>query len=85
MIDDPDNLIGLIYDGIADDDQWSLTLAKIAALANAAGVGLGMQDMRTHEFRSLGSHGIDLGLHHTYRRIAPGNHVWQEMGGGASR
>jgi len=80
MIDDHENLIGLIYDGITDDDQWSLILTKIAALASAAGVGLGMQDMRTHEFRSLGAHGIDAGLHHTYRRLAPGNQVWQGIG-----
>jgi hypothetical protein len=52
MIDEHDNLIGLIYDGITDDDQW---LAKIAALANAAGVGLGLQEMWTHEYRSLGA------------------------------
>jgi hypothetical protein len=80
MIDEHENLIGLIYDGITDDDQWSLMLAKIAALANSAGVGLGLQDMRTHEFRSLGAHGIDVGLHHTYRRLAPGNRVWREIG-----
>jgi hypothetical protein len=80
MIDEHDRLIGLIYDGIADDAQWDLTLAKIASLANAAGVGLGLQDMRTHEFRSLGAHGIDVELHHTYRRLAPGNRVWQEIG-----
>src|SRR5579863_8623537 len=48
--------------------------------ANAAGVGLGLQDMRTHEFRSLGAHGIDVELHRTYRRLAPGNRVWQEVG-----
>lgn len=42
MIDEHDRLIGLIYDGIADDAQWDLTLAKIASLANAAGVGLGL-------------------------------------------
>lgn len=80
MIDEHDNLIGLIYDGVTDDAQWSLTLTKIAALANAAGMGLGMQDMRTHDFRGLGSHGVDLGLQHVYRRLAPGNRVWQEIG-----
>ena len=80
MIDEQDRLIGLIYDGIDDDAQWDMTLAKIASLANAAGVGLGMQDMRTHAFRNLGAHGIDPGLRHTYQRHAPGNRVWQEIG-----
>jgi hypothetical protein len=36
--------------------------------------------MRTHQFRDLGAHGIDPALHHTYRRLAPGNRVWQEIG-----
>ncbi len=80
MIDKDDRLIGLIYDGITDDAQWNLALAKIASFADAAGVGLGMQDMRTHQFRDLGAHGIDPGLHQTYRRLAPGNRVWQEIG-----
>jgi DNA-binding CsgD family transcriptional regulator len=80
MIDEHDNLIGLIYEGIADDARWTLALKTISSFTHAAGVGLGLQDMRTHEFRSLGAHGIDLGLHHTYRRLAPGNRVWQEIG-----
>ena len=80
MIDQDNYLIGLIYDGIADDGQWNLALKKIAALAKAAGMGLGLQDMRTHQFRDLGAHGIDPALHHTYRRLAPGNRVWQEIG-----
>jgi DNA-binding CsgD family transcriptional regulator/PAS domain-containing protein len=80
MIDQHDNLIGLIYDGVTDASQWNLALKAIAGLASAAGVGLGMQDMRTHEFRNLGAYGIDPGLHHTYRRLAPDNRVWQEIG-----
>lgn len=80
MIDEHDNLIGLIYDGVRDDSQWALALETISNFANSAGVALGMQDMRTHQFRSLGAHGVDLGLHHTYRRLAPGNRVWQEIG-----
>ena len=80
MIDHEDHLVGLIYEGITDEGQWNLALAKIAGLADAAGVGLGMQDMRTHQFRDLGARGIDPGLHHTYRRLAPGNRVWQEIG-----
>ena len=45
----------------------------------AAGVGLGIQDMKTHEFRSLGYFGIDGSLNPTYRRLAPGNRIWQEI------
>lgn len=80
MIDKHDSLVDLIYDNVADDSQWSVALKTIAKLATAAGVGLGMQDMRTHQFRGLGSHGVDLGLQDTYRRLAPGNRVWREIG-----
>jgi hypothetical protein len=80
MIDEDDYLVGLIYEGITDDAQWNFALSRIGGLANAAGVGLGMQDMRTHAFRDLGAHGINPDLHHTYRRLAPGNRVWQEIG-----
>ena len=41
-----------------DDAPWSLALAQVAEFAGAVGVGLGMQDMQTHEFRSLGAAGI---------------------------
>jgi len=85
MIDEHDRLIGLIYDGIAGDAQWDLTLAKIASLANAPRVGLGLQDMRTHEFRSLGAHGIDVELHHTHRRLAPAIASGRRSAGGAGR
>ncbi len=80
MIDDYDRLIGLIYDGIMDDASWNPALARIADLVGAVGVGLGMQDMKTHEFRALGAFGIDPGLHQTYRRLAPDNRIWQEIG-----
>lgn len=80
MIDDYDSLIGLIYDGIIDDAQWNLALARVANIVNAVGVGLGMQDMQTHEFRSLGAFGIDPDLNATYRRLAPANRIWQEIG-----
>jgi DNA-binding CsgD family transcriptional regulator len=80
MVDQDDRLIGLIYDGILDDAPWNLALARVANAVSAAGVGLGMQDMRTHEFRSLGAVGIDPELNQTYRRLAPGNRIWQEIG-----
>jgi len=79
MVDD-DRLIGLIYDGIIDDSPWKLALSQVANAVGAAGVGLGMQDMQTHEFRSLGAVGIDPELNPTYRRLAPGNRIWQEIG-----
>ena len=80
MIDEYDRLIGLIYDGIMDDAAWNLALAQVAQLVGAVGVGLGMQDMRTDEFRNLGAFGIDPDLNQTYRRLAPDNTIWQEIG-----
>jgi hypothetical protein len=68
---DAEQLIRLIYDGVGDDAAWSDALAKVAELVRAAGVGLGIQDMKTHEFRSLGYFGIDGSLNPTYRRLAP--------------
>ena len=80
MIDPYDKLVGLIYDGVTDGACWNLALAQIANLKGAVGVGLGMQDMRTHEFWNLAAFGIDPGLSQTYRRLAPGNRIWQEIG-----
>ncbi len=76
---DAEQLIKLIYDGVGDDAAWSDAPAKVAELVRAAGVGLGIQDMKTHEFRSLGYFGIDGSLNPTYRRLAPGNRIWQEI------
>jgi DNA-binding CsgD family transcriptional regulator len=80
MIDESDRLIGLIYEGIADDFDWSAALEQVAAVVGAVGVGLGMQDMESHQFRGLASHGIDLGLSDSYRRLAPTNKIWIEIG-----
>ncbi len=80
MIGDYDKLIGLIYEGITDHASWNLALARVADLVGAVGVGLGMQDMRTHEFKNLGAFGIDPDLNETYRRLAPGNTIWREIG-----
>ena len=41
-----------------DDASWSLALTKVAERLRAIGVGLGIQDMKTHEFRSLGYVGM---------------------------
>jgi DNA-binding CsgD family transcriptional regulator len=80
MIDESDRLIGLIYEGIADDLHWGAALERVAAFVGAAGVGLGMQDLESHQFRGLASRGIDLGLSDSYRRLAPTNRVWIEIG-----
>ncbi len=80
MIDASDRLIGLIYDGIADDLHWSAALEQVAALVGAAAVGIGMQDMKSHQFRGLASHGIDLSLSHTYGRLASTNKIWIDIG-----
>jgi DNA-binding CsgD family transcriptional regulator len=80
MIDESDRLVGLIYEGIADDFHWDDALKQVAAFVGAAGVGLGVQDMESHEFRGLASRGIDLGLSDRYRRLAPTNKIWIEIG-----
>ena len=80
MIDKSDTLIALIYEGIADGIHWGAALEQIAALVGAAGVGLGIQDMDSHQFRGLASHGIDLNLSDTYRRLASTNKIWIEIG-----
>jgi DNA-binding CsgD family transcriptional regulator len=80
MIDESDKLIGLIYEGIADDLHWGAALERIAAFTGAAGVALGMQDMESHGFRGLASHGVDLNLSPTYQRLASTNKIWIEIG-----
>ncbi len=80
MIDESDRLIGLIYEGIMDDFHWGAALERVAALIGAAGVGLGMQDMDSHQFRGLADRGIDFNLAHTYRRLASTNKIWIEIG-----
>ena len=39
-----------------------------------------MQDMRSHVFRNLGAFGIDPDMNQTYRRLAPENTIWREIG-----
>jgi DNA-binding CsgD family transcriptional regulator/PAS domain-containing protein len=80
MLDDCDRLVGLIYDGVTDEASWDLALKQLAEVLGAAGVGLGMQDMRTHAFRNLGAFGIDPEMNQTYRRLAPENRIWREIG-----
>jgi len=80
MIDESDRLIGLIYEGIADDFHWGAALERVAAFVGAIGVGLGMQDMESHQFRGLASCGIDLDLSQNYRRLASTNKIWIEIG-----
>ncbi len=80
MIDESDRLIGLIYEGIVDDSHWGAALERVAAFVGAIGVGLGMQDMESHQFRGLASRGIDLDLSHDYRRLASTNKIWIEIG-----
>jgi DNA-binding CsgD family transcriptional regulator len=80
MVDESDRLIGLIYEGVMDDLHWGAALERVAALVEAAGVGLGIQDMESHQFRGLASHGINLDLSPTYQRLASTNKIWIEIG-----
>ena len=79
-MDDRERLIALIYEGVANEEVWQELLALLAERLNAAGAGLGLQDMATHEFRAVADDGIDRGLHDTYVRLAPGNRIWQAIG-----
>ena len=76
---DDERLVQSIYHGAQDDDARARVLAEVADRTRAAGVGLGLQDMRTHRFRSLGQVGIDAALTPTYQRLAPGNAIWREI------
>jgi hypothetical protein len=80
MTDKYDRLIGLIYEGIMDDSHWAHALAQVVDLVGAVGGGLGMQDMKTHRFRGLADLRIDPDLMPTYRRLAPTNTIWREIG-----
>jgi hypothetical protein len=80
MTNEYDRLIGLIYEGILDDSHWANALAQVMDLVGAVGGGLGMQDMKTHRFRGLAELRIDPDLMPTYRRLAPTNKIWREIG-----
>jgi PAS domain-containing protein len=79
-MDDRERLVGLIYEGVTNEEVWQELLALLGDRLNAAGTGLGLQDMATHEFRAVAEAGIDRGLHETYRRLAPENRIWQAIG-----
>jgi DNA-binding CsgD family transcriptional regulator/PAS domain-containing protein len=78
MINEYDKLIGLIYDGIVDENSWNFALARVADLVGASSVALGMQDMKTHEFRHLGASSIDHSLGQS-DLLSPYNVIWQEI------
>ncbi|MGH7154330.1 MAG: GAF domain-containing protein [Acetobacteraceae bacterium] len=75
-----DALLELIYDGVTDDAAWTAALAMIAGSVRACGAGLGVQDMKTHEFWAVAESDIDTSMHETYQRLAPENRIWQEIG-----
>jgi GAF domain-containing protein len=79
-MDDRERLIALIYEGITNEEVWNELLTLLAERLNAAGAGLGLQDMATHEFRAVADTGIDRSLHETYVRLAPENRIWQAIG-----
>jgi GAF domain-containing protein/DNA-binding CsgD family transcriptional regulator len=76
---DREQLIQLIYDGITDDAAWTAALAMIADAVGAAGAGLGVQNMATHEFWAVAQNGIDPAMRATYERLAPKNRIWQAI------
>jgi hypothetical protein len=52
-MDDRERLVGLIYEGVTNDEVWQELLALLGDRLNAAGTGLGLQHMATHEFRAV--------------------------------
>jgi GAF domain-containing protein len=80
-IDDRERLIALIYEGVIDGEVWQELLALLGDRLNAAGTGLGLQDIETHEIRAVAEAGIDRGLHVTYCGLAPENRIAQAIGG----
>jgi PAS domain-containing protein len=79
-MNDRERLVGLIYEGVTNEEVRQELLALLGDRLNAAGTGLGLQDMATHEFRAVAEAGIDRDLHETYRRLAPENRIWQAIG-----
>jgi PAS domain-containing protein len=79
-MDDRERLIELIYEGVTNGEVWKELLIRLADGLNAAGAGLGLQDMATHTFWAVADSGIDQGLHETYARLAPENRIWQAIG-----
>jgi hypothetical protein len=65
-----DRLVGLIYDGVTNDAAWSLALAQVGRFIGAVGVGVGVRDKKTLEFRSFGAVGISPHLNQAYQRLA---------------
>ena len=76
---DDEQLIHLIYDGVQDNASLRFALARMAELVRAVASGLGMQDMKTFEFRGMGEFGIERSLTPAYQRLAPHNVFWQEL------
>jgi len=74
-----EKLVELIYSAVENDTVWPSVLADLAKLLRAVGAGIGLQDMRTHEFRAVAQSGIDPALSETYSRFAPENVVWQTI------
>jgi len=79
-MDDRERLIALIYEGVNEGEVWEELPALLGDRLNAAGTGLGLQDMATHEFQAVAEAGIDRGFHETYRRLAPENRIGQVIG-----
>jgi hypothetical protein len=46
-MDDRERLVGLIYEGVTNEEVWQELLALLGDQLNAAGTGLGLQDMAT--------------------------------------
>jgi DNA-binding CsgD family transcriptional regulator len=75
-----DRLVGLIYDGVTNDAAWSLALAQVGRFIGAVGVGVGVRDKKTLEFRSFGAVGIGPHLNQAYQRLASDKRIWEEIG-----
>jgi hypothetical protein len=59
--------------------HWLWERGTKNAQPRAAGAGLGVQNMVTHEFWAVAQSGIDPAMHAIYERLAPENRIWQAI------
>jgi len=52
-----ERLLGLIYEGVTNEEAWSGLLARLGDRIGAAGTGPGVQDMATQAFWAIAESG----------------------------
>src|SRR5690349_12897011 len=75
-----EQVIEALYEGITHDAELVRALGLVRRYLNAAGMGLGVQDMVSHSFWAVAEDGIDMTHNNIYLQHASKNHVWQTIG-----